>query len=339
MQDVARASGVSVMTVSNVINGRSHKVSPETQGRVLEAIDALGYRVNLAARNLKMGRTGTIGLAVPQVDSPYFAQLAARIITQAESAGYHVAIEQTGLSREKELTTLAQSRNHQYDGVILSVVGLGKEDAALLQVDFPAVILGERIFDGPLDHVAMANVEGARAATEHLLAAGRRRIAMIADVDTEPDSDVASLRFHGYRDALQDAGITVDPGLVVAPREVTMPAGRDAVRELLDRGHDVDAVFCLTDTLAIGAMRGLADAGLRVPEDVMVMGFDDILEARFTIPSLSTVDPGHDFTARTAVQMLIERIERKKAAGPPREVVAPARVVARESTRSAARRA
>jgi DNA-binding LacI/PurR family transcriptional regulator len=217
------------------------------------------------------------------------------------------------------------------------VVGLGKDDAALLQVDFPAVILGERIFDGPLDHLALANIEGARAATEHLLAAGRRRIAMIADVEPEPDSGVASLRFHGYRDALQDAGITVDPGLVVAPRDVTMPAGRDAVRELLDRGHDVDAVFCLTDTLAIGAMRGLADAGLRVPHDVMVMGFDDILEARFTIPSLSTIDPGHDFTARTAVQMLIERIEHKKAAGPPREVVAPARVVARESTRSPAR--
>src|SRR5215207_5196893 len=134
MQDVARASGVSVMTVSNVING--HSVSPETRSRVLEAIDTLGYRVNLAARNLRKGRTGTIGLAVPQVDSPYFAQLAARIITRAETAGYRVAIEQTGLSREKELTTLAQSRNHQYDGVILSVVGLGKEDAALLQVDF-----------------------------------------------------------------------------------------------------------------------------------------------------------------------------------------------------------
>lgn len=331
MQDVARATGVSVMTVSNVING--HNVSPETRARVLEAIDSLGYRVNHAARNLRTGRTGTIGLAVPDVDSPYFAQLAARIITHAEAAGYRVAIEQTGLSGEKELSTLAQSRNHQYDGLILSVVGLGKEDASRLQVDFPAVILGERIFNGPLDHLAMANVEGAKAATEHLLAAGRRRIAMIAAMEPEPDSGVGSLRFHGYRDALEAAGITVDPRLVVAPRKVSMPAGRDALRELLDRGYDIDAVFCLTDTLAIGAMRGLADAGLRVPDDVMVMGFDDILEARFTIPSLSTVDPGHDFMASTAVQMLIERIEQKRAVGPPREILAPTRVVARESTR------
>jgi DNA-binding LacI/PurR family transcriptional regulator len=334
MQDVARASGVSVMTVSNVINGR--KVSRETRGRVLEAIETLGYRVNLAARNLRMGRTGTIGLAVPDVDSPYFAQLAARIIARAETAGYRVVIEQTGLSREKELTTLAHSRNHQYDGVILSVGGLGKEDAGLLQVELPAVILGERIFDGPLDHLAMPNVDGARAATAHLLAAGRRRIAMIADTEPEPDTDVASLRFHGYRDALESAGIAVDPGLVVAPQRVSMPAGRDALRELLDRGHDFDAVFCLTDSLAIGAMRGLADAGLRVPDDVMVMGFDDILEARFTIPSLSTIDPGHDFMADTAVQMIIERIERHEEAGPPREVTSPARVVARESTRSSA---
>lgn len=331
MHDVASEAGVSVMTVSNVINGR--RVSPATRARVLEAIDTLGYRVNHAARQLRTGRTGTIGLAVPEVDSPYFGQLAARIIAHAETVGYRVAIEQTGLSGEKELTTLAKSRIHQYDGVILSVVGLGKEDADRLKVDFPAVILGERIFNGPLDHVAMANVDGARSATEHLLAAGRRRIGMIAREEPESEVGVGSLRIQGYREALEAAGVPVEPGLIVPPRNVSMPAGRDAVRDLLDRGFDVDAVFCLTDTLAIGAMRGLADAGLRIPEDVMVMGFDDIVEARFTIPTLSTVDPGHDLMASTAVEMLIERIEKPKQLGAPREIIAGTRVVARGSTR------
>ncbi|WP_205857793.1 LacI family DNA-binding transcriptional regulator, partial [Phytoactinopolyspora endophytica] len=178
MHDVAQAAGVSLMTVSNVINGHPH-VKQVTRERVLQAIDALNYKVNVAARNLRSGRTGTIGLAVPEIDRPYFGQLAALVIERAAEHGFRVAIEQTGASRENELEALAASRIRLYDGLLLSTVGLGPADADLLRVDYPMVLLGERIFDGPVHHVAMPNVAGAHSAVEHLVGQGARRIAFV----------------------------------------------------------------------------------------------------------------------------------------------------------------
>src|SRR5271154_2994407 len=175
--DVARAAGVSPMTVSHVINDHPH-VRVSTRAKVLEVIEQLDYRVNLAARNLRTGRTGTIGLAVPEVDRPYYGQLAARIIRAAAKYNLRVAIEQTGASRDNELDALFLSRNRLYDGLILSTVGLGPADTDLLKLDYPVVILGERIFDGPVDHVAMLNVDAACAAALHLVQRGFRRIVM-----------------------------------------------------------------------------------------------------------------------------------------------------------------
>jgi DNA-binding LacI/PurR family transcriptional regulator len=152
-----------------------------------------------------------------KVDRPYYGQLAAEIITAAARHNLKVAIEQTGASREGELDTLALSRNRLYDGLILSTVGLGLADTDLLKVDYPAVILGERIFDGPVDHVAMPNIEGARAATAHLIERGCRRIALI-DGSPGKEVDVSSLRHDGYREALKTADIPVDPRLLVPSR-------------------------------------------------------------------------------------------------------------------------
>src|SRR6478752_10823323 len=136
LHDVAKAAGVSPMTVSNVLNKHPH-VRAETRERVLKAIDDLGYRVNVAARNLRAGRTNTIGFAVPEVDRPYFAQLAARVIAKAQDAGYRVVIEQTGADRENELSAIVSSRTRMYDGLILSAVGLGTADRDLLTTDVP----------------------------------------------------------------------------------------------------------------------------------------------------------------------------------------------------------
>ncbi|MEU8354486.1 LacI family DNA-binding transcriptional regulator [Nonomuraea sp. NPDC048882] len=331
IQDVAKAAGVSPMTVSHVINDHPH-VKSETRERVLRAIDELDYRVNVAARNLRTGRTGTIGLAVPEIDRPYYGQLAAEIIKVA--AGHHlrVAIEQTGASREGELAALALSRNRLYDGLILSTVGLGPADTDLLRVDHPVVILGERIFDGPVDHVAMPNSAGARAATRHLVERGCRRVALI-DGPQRGEVDVSSLRYDGYREALDEAGIPFDPRLVAPIEQLTMEQGAAAARRLAGSEAGFDGVFCVTDTVAIGALRGLADSGLRVPHDVKVIGFDNIAEGAYSVPSLSSIDPDHALMAGTAVGFLVKRMaEKGKARQAPREFVSPFSLVAREST-------
>ncbi|GAA2751848.1 LacI family DNA-binding transcriptional regulator [Amnibacterium kyonggiense] len=330
IQDVAKAAGVSPMTVSNVINEREH-VRDSTRAKVLDAMERLDYRVNVAARNLRTGRTGTIGLAVPEIDRPYYGVLAAAIMKAAEAKSLRVVVEQTERSRENELDALTLSRNRLYDGLILSTVGLGPADADLLRVDYPIVLLGERIFAGPADHVAMPNVEGARAAVEHLIARGSRRIAIVEGDPTE-DLNVSSLRNQGYREALAAAGIAFEDEWVVPIGEFSLEAGVQAVQRLAERGMAVDGIFCVTDTVATGVLRGLADHGIPVPGQVRVIGFDDVPGSAYTVPSLSSVDPDHDFMARTAVDLLVRRIEGNADKAVHRDVIGPFRVVERESS-------
>ncbi|OLZ61946.1 LacI family transcriptional regulator [Streptomyces sp. IMTB 2501] len=330
IQDVAKAAGVSAMTVSNVINDHPN-VRPATRERVLTAMTRLGYRVNVAARNLRKGRTGTIGLAVPEVNRPYYGRLAAAIIAAAGRHGLRVSIEQTGARREDELAALAQSRNRLYDGLILSTVGMGPADVEALKVEHPVVILGERIFGGPVDHVAMPNVEASAAATRHLIERGCRRVAVVCG-ELRDEADVSSLRHAGYRQALVAAGLPEDPQLVRCVPALTMAEGARQARAMVAGGLDVDGVFCVTDTVAMGVLRALADAGVRVPERVKVIGFDNVDESAFLVPSLSTVDPDHDLMAERAVALLAARLG---SAGPPadrEEFVGPFSLVIREST-------
>jgi len=178
LHDVARIAGVSIKTVSNVINDYPH-IRPTTKQRVLDAIAELDYRPNLSARSLRSGRTGVIGLAVPELSLSYFAELADAVIRSAERHGVTVLIEQTGGDRAREVELLTSPRRQLTDGLIFSALGMDSDDSEYLRVGYPLVLLGERIFGGPTDHVTMRNVDAARAATEHLIALGRRRIAVV----------------------------------------------------------------------------------------------------------------------------------------------------------------
>lgn len=330
IQDVAKAAGVSPMTVSNVLNDHPH-VKSSTRAKVVKAMEELDYRVNHAARNLRSGRTFTIGLAVAEFDRPYWGQFAARVIEEAAAHNLRVLVEQTGRSKENEISALALSRNRMYDGLILSTVGLSASDANMLRVDYPIVILGERIFSGPVDHVAMANVEGAEAATAHLIEHGCRRIAAVMG-PMGADPDASSLRFAGYQQALAAAGIENDPALHITINEWTLKGGHEAVSRLVGSGTQFDGLFCATDTVALGALRALHEAKLRVPEDVKVIGFDNLTEGQYSTPTLSTVDPDSAEMARMAVKLLVQRISGGSSKREPTEFVSSVRIVEREST-------
>ncbi|ALX65746.1 LacI family DNA-binding transcriptional regulator [Microbacterium sp. XT11] len=328
LHDVARLAGVSIKTVSNVINDYPH-IRPATRAKVEAAIAELGYTPNLTARNLRSGRTGAIALAVPDLSLAYFAELAAEVIAAAEAAGVVVLVEQTGGDRDREFELLRSPRLKLTDGLIFSPLGMGQEDAAALDVPYPMVLLGERIFDGPTDHVTMRNVEAARAATEYLIRSGRRRIAVVGAHEGELIGS-AALRLQGYRAALEAADIPYDDQIVGYTTLWHRANGAETMREILARGVEFDAVFGLNDTLALGAMRVLQVAGRRVPDDVAVIGFDGLDEAEYSIPSLTTVDPGRDWIAKTAVATLLERIG-GAAEAPPRTLLAEFRVLERES--------
>lgn len=328
MRDVARVAGVSVKTVSNVVNDFPH-VSAATRARVLAAIDDLGYQMNFTARSLSLGRTGMITLAVPELSLPYFAALSDEVIDAAAELGYTVLIEQTGGQRERELEVLHSARRRMTDGLIFSPIALRGADAPVLEVGFPMVLLGERALNSHLPHVATANLAGAREVTRHLLATGRRRIAVIGSYD--PDGTGAgSLRTRGVREALAEAGLEHDDALTGHALTWNRAAGAQAMQEVLDRAEQPDAVLGLNDALALGAMRVLYERGLDVPGDVAVAGFDDIEEGRFSRPSLTTVDPGRPQIARTAVRLLVERLAHPDGEGA--EVVVETTLRPREST-------
>lgn len=333
LQDVARLAGVSTKTVSNVVH-ELPSVRSETRRRVKWAIEELDYRPNLSARGLRSGRTGVIELSVPELRQNYFAELADEVIRAAGRRNLGVLVEQTSGDRDHEVAVVTRRRPFLTDGLLYAPERLGPEDKDLLGTDFPVVLLGERIFDGPTDHVTMHNTSAAKAAVDHLLDIGRRRIAVLgAHPDGRVQTRAADLRIAGYRAALSDAGLPYDPDLVRPAAPWFQGNGAEAVRALLHSRVPFDGIFCLNDGLALGALRELAAAGLHVPEDVAVIGFDNIDESRFSVPSLTTVDAGRAEIARIAVDLLIERIAEKGRPQRPRLVQPPFRIVQRESTR------
>jgi DNA-binding LacI/PurR family transcriptional regulator len=331
IHDVAKLAGVSFKTVSNVINDHPH-VSDSTRAKVQAAIAELGYQPNLSARSLRSGRRGVIGLAVPELSLAYFAQLADEVIQAAEKRGQVVLIEQTGGDRARELELLRSPRLQFTDGLLFSPLGLGADDAALVAIDTPLVLLGERIFNGPADHVTMQNVEAARAATEHLIGRGRRRIAVVGAHEGEVIGS-AGLRLTGYRQALDAAGIPFDDALISYVGTWHRANGADGMRRLLASGVEFDGLFAMNDELALGAMRVLQEKGLVIPTDVAVVGFDDVDEGQYSLPSLTTIDPGRREIAETAVDLLLDRIADKgQLPREPQELVSTFRLVVRESS-------
>lgn len=336
IRDVAQLAGVSIKTVSNILNGYRY-IRPETRERVMSAIRELGYHPNVSARNLGRGRTGAIALVLPALRGVYFAELADAVVREAVRRDLTVFIEQTNDDRDRELRVLDGSYRSRFDGVLYSPLALGQSDVSLFSVDFPLVLLGERVFGAGVDHVTMSNVAGARAATEHVLDLGARTVVPLGVKD---DSSLSSgtLRFQGFREALDARGLEVDPRSLIGVPDYFHGSGATTMARILESGVRPDAVVAFTDTLALGALAALHDHGLRVPEDVLLVGFDNIEESSYSGPPLTTIDPGRDEIVQRAMELLDERMTLHLEGVPleeqpaPREVVVDFSLVRRRST-------
>jgi DNA-binding LacI/PurR family transcriptional regulator len=304
LQDVADHVGVSAKTVSNVVNGTGW-VTDELKARVREALVELGYRPNAAARQLRSGRSGMVAVALPELSQPYFAELASELVRAAQDRSITVLINQTNGDAEAERRLSDGVGIPVMDGLILSPLALNADDLAHRLDTTPLVLLGEHIGESPFPHVTVDNTVAARAATEHLIARGCRRIAAIGAQESGPN-ETAMLRLAGYRDALEAAGIPFDERLVMTVEDFHRSDGAAAANRLLDGGPDVDAVFAFNDLLALGAMHALAERGIRVPVDVAVIGFDDIEEGRYSSPTLTSVSPDKAAIARAALDLVLE---------------------------------
>jgi LacI family repressor for deo operon, udp, cdd, tsx, nupC, and nupG len=324
VRDVARLAGVSPKTVSNVVNGYV-PVSPGTSLRVQRALDALAYVPNLSARGLRNGRTGVIALALPDLSTPYSAVMARHIVRGADERGWSVQIEETGRGgSRREADLLSKARSHLVDGLILNPVLL-ETSAVQRGVSLPPVVLIGEVDQPITDHVWIDNVAAARSITELLLGYGHRRIAILGVMN----SATSRLREQGYRQALATARLPTFGALEIRCPRWSPDGGYQAMRSWLARNEPPEALFAFTDSLALGALHALAEAGIAVPEDVSVVGYDDVPEAAHYTPPLTTVGFDQQVFADVVLDQLTARIADPSVAAISRTVAF--RLVERES--------
>lgn len=334
VKDVAAAAEVSWKTVSNVVNGTG-RVGATTRIKVEQAIAELGYRPSLAGRQLRQGRTHILALAVPEIDSPYFSGLAHAVIEAASARGYRVFIDETRGDRAAEESVARGFEVRLIDGIVFSPLELSQSEVDRLRGSTPMVLLGERPADPRsgvvrTDHVSIDNVLAAREATRHLLDTGRSRLAFLGAEPGVPERSGAP-RLRGFREALAEAGLTVRDEWVIPAPTYSRASGAQAVEQVLARIGEVDGLVCGNDLLALGALHALRSNGVRVPQDVAVVGWDNTEDGRFANPTLTTVAPDVRALAEHAVERLVAQVEGRP--GDPCDAVVPHRLLVRESSR------
>ena len=321
---VALEAGVSPSTVSRILNGTA-VVSADKKKAVDDAIAKLGFVPNPMARALAGGRTMSIGVVTQAIDSPFYGVALRGIEDVLEPLGYSPLFVSGHWNADAEARRLEVLRSRRVDGIIVLTGRLTDDALAACARSQPVVVTGRLLAAPNLFSLAFDNFEGGRLATRHLIELGHRHIAFIAGDQDHPD---ANERLRGYQAALQDAGIAFNPALVV-PGEYHEVSGLMAVNRLLEQQQRFTAIFAANDQMAIGAALGLQRRSLRVPEDVSLVGFDDLPTSVYAIPPLSTVhQPAYELGHLAASAML------QLLAGEVPKVVMPApNLITRESSR------
>ncbi|HEX9943898.1 MAG TPA: LacI family DNA-binding transcriptional regulator [Thermoanaerobaculia bacterium] len=316
--EVASSAGVSVATVSRVLNGKG-PVSEEARRRVLDAVESLGYVPHGAARSLSTRRTMNIGVLLPDVHGAFFSEIVRGIDLAARAAGYHILVSGSHSDLE-ETTAVLQALHGRIDGLILLTAGIGAEWLRrTLPRRLPAVLLYNSGADEEHDSIQIDNRRGARMATDHLLDLGHRRIALVRG---PPGNTDAAERLRGFRDALAARGLEADPRLEL-PGDFGEESGFRAGERLARLAQPPTAVFAANDAMAIGCLAALRGRGLHVPEDVSLVGFDDIPIARYLTPALTTVQVPIAEIGGRALERLVAVIQGGREMAKQHDVVTP----------------
>ena len=327
IKDVASLAGVSPMTVSRVING-SHRVSPETQRRVEEAIEQLGYIPSRLARGLSARKTGTLAVIVPDVANPFFTLIVRAAEDVARRSTYRVILCDTRADLAAERDVIEELIAHRVEGIAIAPVS----DRSKPQLDrltsfgVPFVLIDRTVAGMDCDAVVGDSVNGAERLVEHLIGLGHRRIGMIVEHD---EVSSARERRRGYEAAMREAGLDADEALV----EVQTPdpeGGFAGMSRLLSLEAPPSAVFAVNNLVALGAIEAVRGAGLEVPEDVALVCFDDIEYASRLYPFLTALEQPAETFGTFGTQLLLERIQGR---GPSRHrvVVLPGQLTVRQS--------
>ena len=283
IKDVARLAGVAVSTASMAINNHP-RIAPETRLKVLAAARELNYQPNAMARSLKRRRTESIGLILTDISGPFYSELIKGVEDVVLERGYQLLVSSAHAGREESVRRLLTEG--RTDGLIVMAPNLKDDDlAAVAGEEFPVVVLDRRLQGKGISSIRVDNVSAAATAVTHLIANGCRSIAYVSGPQLSRDNQE---RLQGYRQALEQAGLPAPASLLI-PGDFTEEGGRRAAQWLMDRGPLPDGIFAANDEMAIGVMEALRERGVRIPEEVAVVGFDDIRMAAYVRPALTTV--------------------------------------------------
>jgi LacI family transcriptional regulator len=322
LQMVAEAAGVSAASVSRILNGTA-TVSDDKRAAVDEAIARLGFVPNPVARGLAGGRTLSVGVVTQAIDSPFYGGALRGIEDTLGAAGYSPLFVSGRWSATHEARCIDALRSRRVDGIIVLTGRLSDSALAAVAREVPVVVTGRTMKAPHLAALDFDNCAGARLATEHLLGLGHRRIAFLSGDLKHPDGKE---RLRGYREALATAGIAYEPALVM-PGDFTEASGLAAVEQLVASGEPFSAIFAANDQMAFGAGLALHRRGLRVPQDVSLVGFDDLASAVYSIPPLTTVHHPVYEQGQLAAQAMLLLL----AGETPTLALPPPRLIARES--------
>ena len=333
IKDVALRAGVSVTTVSHVVNDTRH-VSAKGRERVEQAIRELGYVPNAMARSLKSNTTSTLGMLIPNSSNPYFAEIVRIVEDRCFGAGYTLVLCNTDDEPRRQSVYLQVLAERRIDGLIVVSTG-GEEDDSLVRqlhgLRIPTVLVDREIADPDCDLVETAHMQGGLLAVRHLLSLGHRRIACIGGPAGVMPSEQ---RIEGWRMALAEAGVGGPQGAgadaLLWRGGFTSQGGYEAMHAILRTEPAPSAVFVCNDLMAIGALRAAHESGVHVPDDLSIVGFDDIEFSAYTSPPLTTVAQPKERIGALAVDMLLERVGGKRR--DPRKVVLQPELRVRAST-------
>lgn len=325
--DIAREAGVSTQTVSRVVNNNPG-VAEATRDRVNEIILKRNYRPSRAARALASQRSLTIGLVIPNVANPYYPEIVHGVEAIAAQEGYSVLLYNTERIVEREIKALELLEEYRVAGVLMCAAVLPDDILIhLLGRQQAAVIINRILQDDKLGRILVDYKAGTKEAVRHLIGAGCRNIAYLSYEASRYYNNPE--RISGYSEALGEAGIEILPGLVIAT-EQGIPGGYEATKRLLAAGLIVDGIFCYNDIVAIGALKACLESGKRVPDDICIVGCDDILMAQYVTPALTSLHVSQYDLGVMAGKMLIDRIQKEKI---NTEIILTPKLVIRESTK------
>jgi len=321
---VAAEAGVSPSTVSRIINGTA-TVSGARRTAVEQAIAKLNFQPNPAARGLATGRSLTIGVVTQVIDSPYYSEGLRGIEIFLQEQGYAPLFMSGNWNEQDEARCLSQLIARRVDGIIFFAGRLHNKDLAAYAKQLPVVVTGRSLKGGGLFSLKVDDHEGAALATRHLISLGHRKIAFIGGPSDHSD---AQERLEGYIQTLADAHIPFNPKLI-AEGDFREAGGEQAVNWLLDTGAKFTALFCANDQMAHGVYLGLSQRGLRVPEDVSVVGFDDLAASSYMLPPLTTIRQSVLALGQCSASAVLQMINGQR----PRVSLPPVELIVRKSTR------